>query len=54
MPPVEPIDPEWVKKYIDDLLAAAQKIAPGAFRDAIVSRAEHVLDMVEAWKNRPR
>lgn len=51
---VEPIDPEWVKKYVDQLLECARKFNTGPMRDAMLLRADHVLDMVKAWKERKR
>jgi len=43
------IPEEWIKKYIDGLLEGAQKLEPGNFRDAIVLRAEHAMDLVQAY-----
>lgn len=51
--PFDPIDVEWAKKYIDQLLAYAAK-ASGGMRDAALQRADAVLDFIEAWKKRPR
>lgn len=50
MSSLKPIDLEWLKKYIDDLLDNAKKLPAGKFRDAVVLRAEHAIDLVEAWK----
>jgi len=44
------IPEEWIKRYVDQLLKAAQGLEPGAFRDAVVLRAEHVMDLVEAFR----
>lgn len=50
--PPRPIDPEWVKRYVDQLLEAAQKLPDGSFRDAILHRADAILDLVQAWKQK--
>jgi hypothetical protein len=49
---IKPIDPEWVKQYVDALLEAAAKLDPGRYRDALLHRAEVVMDLVKAWKER--
>ena len=51
---IEPLDPEWIKKYVDQLLEGAQKLQAGPLRDALLLRADHVMDLVQAWKERKR
>ncbi len=47
-----PIDQEWIRQYVDQLLAVAGTLPEGAMRDALMKRAEHALDLVEAWHAR--
>jgi hypothetical protein len=42
----------WINEYVDKTLAIASSLPPGPFRDAICSRAEHAMDLVEAWRHR--
>lgn len=44
------IPEEWIKAYVDQLLEAANRLSPGGFRDAIVSRADHAMDLVVAYR----
>lgn len=44
------IPEDWIKDYVDTLIQAAQRLEPGGFRDAILSRADHALDLVTAWR----
>lgn len=46
----DPIDQEWIKKYIDQLLELAGKLPTGPMRDACLLRADTVMDMVKAWR----
>lgn len=45
-----PIPQDWIKAQVDALLSAAERMPPGAFRDAILLRAEIMMDLVEAWR----
>lgn len=47
----EPIPQEWIKNYVDQLLAVGSKLAPGLMRDAALLRAEHAMDLVKAWRD---
>lgn len=47
-----PIDQQWIQRYCDELLKVAPQIPEGAFRDAILRRAECVMDLVDAWQTR--
>ena len=49
---MKPIDPEWVRGYVDQLLTLAERLEPGRLRDAVLLRVEHVLDLVKAWVDR--
>ena len=44
------IPEEWISKYVTTLLDIAKKLQPGTFRDSVVLRAEHAMDLVEAWR----
>jgi hypothetical protein len=46
------IPEEWIKKYVDQLLELAGRLEPGAMRDAMLLRADHVMDLVHAWRKR--
>lgn len=45
-----PIEITWVQRYVDQLLAAAKTIGPGSMQDAILTRADNVMDLIQAWK----
>lgn len=47
------IPEEWIKRYVGTLLEAAGKLQPGAFRDAVILRADHAMDLVKAWREDP-
>ena len=49
-----PIDQQWVQGYCETLVKAAERFPQGAMRDAILRRAECVMDLVEAWQERKR
>ena len=49
---LSPIDQEWINQYVGDLLKAGNNLAPGPFQDAVLRRAECVMDLVEAWRIR--
>ena len=40
---------EWLRHYIDVLVEYTQSLPEGKFRDAIALRAEHALDLAQAW-----
>lgn len=45
------IPEEWIKKYVDDLLAfAAQLDERTSMRAACLLRADHVMDLVKAYR----
>ena len=50
----EPIDQEWIKRYVDQLLEAAGTLQNGPMRDVLLQRADHALDLVKAWRERTR
>lgn len=46
-----PIPQDWVRKYVDTMLAMAGKIGPDtAMGQAALLRAEHAMDLVKAWR----
>jgi hypothetical protein len=50
---MKPIDPLWLKNYIDILLKAAKDLGTeSAMGKAALLRAEAVIDMVASWKER--
>ncbi len=51
-PDRSPIDQQWIQHYCDELLRAAGDIPVGNFRDAILRRAECVMDLLEEWQKR--
>ena len=48
------IPEKWMKKYVDQLLEIAAKFPPGRMRDAALLRADHVMDMVKAYREHAR
>ena len=46
---MKPIDPEWIKQYVDTFVKLAEKLGPGEMRNSCLVRADHALDLVEAW-----
>ena len=45
------IDLEWIKSYIDNLLAFAERIGPDTtMGKAAMLRADNVMDLVKAWQ----
>lgn len=40
----------WVRDYVDKLLELAARLPEGGMRQATLSRAEHAMDLVEAWR----
>ena len=47
---MDKIPEEWIKDYVDKLLFMAAKLDVGPFRDAILLRADHAMDLVKAWR----
>jgi hypothetical protein len=43
---------EFIKNYIDQLLTEANKIGPGKLADAVLLRADAIMDLVKAYRNR--
>lgn len=42
---------EWIKGYVDTLLALAAKFEEvSAMRRTVLERADHAMDLVKAWK----
>jgi hypothetical protein len=49
----EPSIPEsWIKGYVDRMLALAAKFPDGKMREAVLSRADHAMDLVKAYRER--
>ena len=44
------IPDEFIKNYVDQLLLAAAKIGPGKMSDAILLRADCIMDLVKAYR----
>lgn len=49
---MEPISQEWIKKYVDSLLAYAKACGDTPLRNAALVRADSIMDMVKAWRER--
>lgn len=50
-PQTPPIPQEWMKGYIDELLGFAKNFGPNSLMGtAALLRAEHAMDIVEAWR----
>ena len=49
---MDPIPQEWIRDYVDQLLAVAQRLGPGVMQDAALQRADHVMEMVRAFGKR--
>lgn len=39
----------WIQHYVDQLLDAAKHLDPGPMQDAVLRRADAVMDLVKAW-----
>jgi hypothetical protein len=51
MTAMKPIPQEWIKEYVDSLLQAAAKFDEySTMRAAALMRADHVMDLVKAWR----
>lgn len=47
----EPAIPEkWIKEYVDRLINIAKEFNDGPMRNAAGLRADHIMEMVEAWR----
>ena len=47
------ISEEWIKTYVDTLLAFAGRLPEGsAMRTQALMRADHVMDLVKAWREK--
>lgn len=46
------IPEEWIKKYVDQLLEMAKRLESGPLHAALLLRAEHAMDLVEAYRSR--
>lgn len=44
------IPESWIKEYVDQLVRIAKSFPDGAMRDSATVRADHVIDMVKAWR----
>lgn len=40
----------WIQKYVDQVLESARKLDTGTFRDALLNRANVVMDLIQAWR----
>lgn len=47
-----PVDQDWIKRYVDQLLELASKLPTGPMRDACLLRADHVMDLVKSWQEK--
>jgi hypothetical protein len=48
---MKPIPQEWIRDHVDKMLLLAATLPAGSpMRTAIVLRAEHTMDMVQAWQ----
>lgn len=46
------IPESFIKSYVDQLLWAAERLEPGRMRDAVLLRADIVMDLVKAWRGK--
>ncbi len=44
------IPESWIKAYVDQLLEIAGKFPEGPMKDAALLRADHVMDLVKAYR----
>lgn len=40
----------WIKAHVDTLIKVAASYPDGKMQEAIALRADHIMDMVKAWK----
>lgn len=45
------IPEEWIKNYVDSILSLGGELPPGTFRDAVLLRADHAMDLVRAYRD---
>lgn len=45
------IPEEWIKNYVDSLLQAASTLEIGKMRDAVLLRADNIIDLVKAYRS---
>ena len=51
--PNDAIPLDWIKHYIDQLLEFAKKAGPNSkMGAAAMVRADHAMDLVQAWKDK--
>ncbi len=48
------IPEKWIKNYVDQMLKIAAKFPRGRMRDAALLRADHVMDMVKAYREKDK
>ena len=45
---------DWIKWYTNEMIRMAGSVDEGSkMRDAALLRADHVMDMVQAWEEKP-
>lgn len=49
--PQQPIPQDWIKNHVDQMLTAAQKFPDEPMKLAAALRAEHVMDLLEAFRS---
>lgn len=48
-----PVIPEdWIRDYVDQLLDFAGGCPEGGLKQAVMLRADHVMDLVKAWREK--
>lgn len=45
-----PIDQEWIQRYVDSVLRFATDCGDTPMGRSAALRADHIMDMVEAWQ----
>ncbi len=48
------IPEQWIKEYVDQMLAVAAKFNDGPMQKAAALRAEHAMDLVTAYRESKR
>jgi hypothetical protein len=47
---IQPIPQEWIRDYVDKLVHTARDLPEkGRMRNAVLLRADHIMDMVDAF-----
>jgi hypothetical protein len=54
MTSLKPIPQEWIKNYVNQLIDVAASLPEGKLRDATILRADHAMDLIEAFQNRTK